>query len=161
MLFFMGCSGAAVTGENRLIFDDQVANRLLIEALNVRHIPYRVDKDGGIWYPAKDVETVDLIAKEIVQVRFSGPALSFVDPMDSESFRKKLTLAKIPYKTKFQHGQEWTTWEKIYDTQVKTIQEKVESESAETAKRARATKPTGVDSKLSPAKEKLLTPALN
>ena len=93
LLVAMGCTGSIAAGENRLLYEDRVARQMLVDALKTRNIPYRVDAEGGVWYPANDVKTIDEIAKEIVQARFSGPAASFEDPTDVVSFRKKLAAA--------------------------------------------------------------------
>jgi len=143
LLVVMGCTGSITAGENRLLYEDHAARQMLVYALKTRNITYRVDSEGGVWYPAKDVKIIDGIAKEIVEARFSGPAASFEDPTDVVSFRKKLAAVGIPYKTKLQHGQEWTTWEKVNDVRVKEIQEEVENENIERAKAERAKPPKG------------------
>jgi hypothetical protein len=135
-----GCAGAVEGPENRLLYRDGVAREMLIEALNVRHIPNRLDAEGGVWYPTKDLKAVDEISQEILKARFSGPGVSFEDAIDLASFKRKLTVAGIPYQTKFQHDREWITWAKDHALRVKEIQELVENENLERAKAERAKK---------------------
>jgi len=140
LLFVVCCAHSSTASENRLLYQDGVAREMLVGALKAKSIAYRIDAEGGVWYPAEAEKTVDEIAKAIVLARFSGPATSFEDPVDVVSFRGKLAQAGIPYKTKLQHGREWTTWEKADDLRVKEIQEKVENENTERAKAERAKK---------------------
>ena len=137
LLFVFGCTACSAAGENRLVYDDGVAREMLVEALKAQKIAYRIDTEGGVWYPAKDEKAVDEIAKKIILTRFSGFAASFENPVDVVSFRGKLSKAGIPYKTKLQHGREWTTWEKSDDVRVKEIQEEVDNENMERAKAGR------------------------
>ena len=140
LLFVLGCTDTTASGENRLTFQDGVAREMLVDALKAQKIAYRVDDKGGVWYPAKDERAVDEITKDILRDRFSGPATSFEHPADVSSFRAKLTQAGITYKTKVQHGQEWTTWEKADDLRARLIQESVYNESMERSMAERAQK---------------------
>jgi hypothetical protein len=139
-LFVVGCVEATGIPENRWLYDDYVARQMFVDALKARSIPYRVDAEGGVWYPAKDVKAVDEIAQEILKARFSGPGVSFEEAVDFASFKRKLTEAGIPYQTKFQHDREWITWGKEPTLRVKEIQEEVENENLERAKMERAKK---------------------
>ena len=139
-LAIVGCVDSIAAGENRLLYNDVVAREMFIKALERQNISYHVDAAGGVWYPAKDERAISEIGKKITLARFSGPAVAFEDPFDVTSFRKKLTQARIPYKTKQQDGREWTTWEKKDDPHVKEIQEEVEGENMKRAKAEREKK---------------------
>ncbi len=128
---------AAELAENRLLYDDIVAREMLVDALKAKKVAYRIDAEGGVWYPAREEKAIDEIAKKIILSRFSGPAASFEDPADVVSFRSKLNQAGISFGTKLQHNREWTTWEKADDLRVREIQEKVDSENMERARLSR------------------------
>lgn len=136
-LLVVGCAGAAGGPENRLFYFDPVARQMLIDALKARSIVYRVDQEGGVWYPAKDVKVVDEVAEDILKKRF-GPAVSYEDPADMDLLRKKLNAAGIRYETKLQNGREKIAWLKEEQKLVEAILEEVDKESMERAKAARA-----------------------
>jgi len=136
-LFVAGCGGAAGVPENRLLYYDNVAREMLIDALKARSIAYRVDQEGGVWYPAKDVRVVDEIAEGILKSRF-GPAVSYEDPADMDSLKRKLSAAGVRYQTKIQYGRERVTWLKEDEKRVEEILEEVDKESMERSKAKRA-----------------------
>ena len=138
-LFVAGCTEAAGIPENRLLYYDIEAREMLINALTARSIPYRVDKEGGVWYPAKDVRVVDEIAQGILKNRF-GPDMSYEEPADMDSLKRKLTAADIRYQTKIQDGQDRVTWLKEDEKRVEKILEEVDTESMERSKADRGKK---------------------
>lgn len=139
LLFIAGCADATGVPENRLLYQDEVARGMLEKALKERNIPFRVDPDGGVWYPAKDDELIDEIRQEIVKVRF-GPSVSYEDPLDMGSLKEKLNAAGIRYQTKIQYGREHLTWEKQDEKRVGEILEEVDTNSVERLRDARAKK---------------------
>ena len=138
-LFVAGCAEATGIPENRLLYYDIVAREMLLDALKARSIPYRVDLEGGVWYPAKDVSVVDEIAQGILKNRF-GPDVSYEEPADMDSLKRKLTAAGIRYQTKIQDRRDRITWLKEDEKRVEKILEEVDKESMERSKADREKK---------------------
>ena len=129
-LFVAGFAEATGIPENRLLYYDIVARDMLIDALKARSISYRVDLEGGVWYPAKNERVVDEIAQGILKSRF-GPAVSYEEPADMDSLKRKLAAAGIRYQTKIQDGRDHVTWLKEDEKRVEEILEEVDKESME------------------------------
>ena len=129
-LFAAGFAEATGIPENRLLYYDIVARDMLIDALKARSISYRVDLEGGVWYPAKDVRVVNEIAQGILKNRF-GPDVSYEEPAYMDSLKRKLTAAGIRYQTKIQDGRDRVTWLKEDEKRVEEILEEVDKESME------------------------------
>lgn len=133
------CGDFAMAQENRKLWTDKDERELFVRELTARNIPFRIDAEGGIWYLAKEVDTIDAISKGILE-RNSGPGIYYEDPTDDAAFRKRLEVAGIPYQTRRKGDREWIFWEKQYDTRVATIRDLVDSESLERSRERRREK---------------------
>jgi hypothetical protein len=129
-------TASAVGPENRKLLFDLEDRGLFVTALKERGIPYRVDSEGGVWYPAAEVRAVDEISKVIPQRCFPGH--SYVNPVDVASFVNRLKAESIPYRMCSQLGREYVTWEPRFSERVKAIVEIVDGEALRRLQEERA-----------------------
>lgn len=130
------CGDFAMAQENRKLWIDKGEREEFVRELTARKIPFRIDAEGGIWYPAKEVDTIDAISKGILE-KNAGPGIYYDDPTDAAAFRKRLEDASIPYQIRRKADKEWIFWDKQYDTRVATIRDLVDSESLERSRERR------------------------
>jgi hypothetical protein len=120
--------GFASSPENRKFWYDPADRADFIRELKAQGIPFRVDQEGGVWYPASNVEKIDEISNAIVRKNdFDGT--SFTDSEDEAVFKRRLEAASVPYQVRDHLGQRWVTWEKKYDKKAKAIREQIDAES--------------------------------
>jgi hypothetical protein len=123
--------------ENRKLWYEEKDRADFIRELQARGIPFHVDREGGVWYPAKDVAQVDRISDVIVQ-RNTFEGVNFSDAAELSLFKKRLAEGAIPFQVRTRHGEEWITWDKKYDARANAIREQVERESLERLRAARS-----------------------
>jgi hypothetical protein len=122
------CGEGVMAQENRKLWNEKSDRELFVRELKVRNIPFRVDSEGGIWYPASEVSTVDAISKDIL-TKTTGPGIYFEDPVDDADFRKRLEIAGIPFQVRRRFEKDWVTWDKQHDERVTAIRDAVDNES--------------------------------
>lgn len=123
--------------ENRKLWYEERDRTDFIRELQAHGIPFHVDREGGIWYPAKNVAEVDRISDEIVQ-RNTFEGVNFSDAAELAAFKRRLTEGGIPFQVRTRHGQDWVTWDKQYDARANAIRQQVELESLEKLRAARS-----------------------
>jgi hypothetical protein len=116
--------------ENRKLWYEEKDRADFIRELQAHGIPFHVDREGGIWYPAKDVAQVDRISDAIVQ-RNTFEGVNFSDSAELALFKRRLTEEAVPFQVRTRHDQEWITWDKKYDARANAIRDQIERESLE------------------------------
>ena len=129
----MSC--VAQTPENRHRLTDPGDAAEFASELGRNNIPFRLSKDGSIWYPADKEATVDRILRGVLANR--GGGVNYPDAVDLESFKAKLTAAQIPFREIDRLGKKWIVWDSRFDSQVNAIQARVDDESGDRYRKLR------------------------
>ena len=124
---YLGAHGNG-TAENKKWWRDKVDREYFVNELRARKIPFRVDSEGMIWYPAEEVERVDEVSRLTLERNRFVPGFSFEDPRDAALFKDRLTKQGIHYEVTERLGREWVIWSKSDDERAKAIQFSVEDE---------------------------------
>lgn len=130
MLTASSCANANGMPENRKLWHDKVDRDAFVHELRVRKIPFRIDSEGAVWYPAQEVDAIDEISKNMISREAGVSGFSFEAQDDVARFKKRLESARIPYQVKHRFGREWVTWDPKYEQQARAIQEAIEDEGS-------------------------------
>ena len=122
----IGCS-QNTTAEDMFKIENPITQRALVEELEKRGIPSRVDEDNRVWFPSEHQVTVNKIAIQLMEsAEPDRESFTFAEPEYTEMLIARFHSADVPFSTEIKEGVTYVVLDSKHKPQWAPIKKEVE-----------------------------------